>query len=72
MNSSIAVPDMREVRIEVIQAILRNLGIAKSSMYLRENFSSKSDYLQIKEELFFNKSAENIYNDILTWKANKR
>ena len=29
MNSSIAVPDMREIRIEVIQAILKNLGIAK-------------------------------------------
>ena len=45
MNSSIAVPDMREIRIEVIKAILKNLGIAKSAMYLRENFSGKIDYL---------------------------
>jgi hypothetical protein len=72
MNSSIAVRDMREIRVEVIQTILKNLGLAKSAMYLRENFSSKTDYLQIKEELFSNKSTEEIYNDILTWKTSKR
>lgn len=71
MNSSIAVPDMREIRIEVIQAILKNLGLAKSAMYLRENFSGKTDYLQIKQELFSSQSAEEIYNDILKWKTNK-
>ena len=65
MNSSITVPDIREIRIEVIQAILKNLGLAKSAMYLRENFSSKTDYLQIKEELFSNKGAAEIYNEIV-------
>ncbi|MDX1958905.1 MAG: hypothetical protein SFU98_10045 [Leptospiraceae bacterium] len=72
MNSSIEVPDMREIRIEVMGAILKNLGLAKSAMYLRENFSSKTDYLQIKEELFSNKGTEEIYNDILAWKKDKR
>ena len=40
-------------------------------MYLRENFSSKIDYLKIKEELFSNKGTEEIYNDILEWKISK-
>lgn len=71
MNSSIAVPDMREIRLEVIQAILKNLGLAKSAMYLRENFSTKTDYLQIKEDLFSNKGTEEIYFDILKWKTSK-
>ena len=71
MNSSISIPDMRDIRIEVIQALLNNLGLAKSAMYLRENFSSKTDYLKIKEELFSNKGTEEIYNDILEWKNSK-
>ena len=71
MNSSITIPDMRDIRIEVIQALLNNLGLAKSAMYLRENFSSKTDYLKIKEELFSNKGTEEIYNDILEWKISK-
>jgi hypothetical protein len=52
--------------------LLKSLGLAKSAMYLRENYSSKTDYLQIKEELFSNKGAEEIYNDILTLKKNQR
>ena len=53
----------KEVRITF------NLGLAKSAVYLRENFSSKTDYLQIKEEIFANKSSEEIYNEIVKWKA---
>jgi hypothetical protein len=71
MNSSITIPDMRDIRIEVVQALLQNLGLAKSEMYLRENFSNKTDYLKIKEELFSNKGTEEIYNDILKWKISK-
>jgi hypothetical protein len=72
MNSSIIVPDMREVRIEAIHAILNSLGLAKSAMYFRENFSSKSDYLNIKQGLFLNQSGEEIYNDILKWKIGNK
>jgi hypothetical protein len=68
MNSPFVIPDMREIRIEVMGAILKNLGLAKSAMYLRENFSGKTDYLLIKEELFSNKGTEEIYNDILKLK----
>lgn len=62
---------MNNIRIEAVRAFLNNLSLAKSAMYLRENFSSKTDYLIIKEELFSNKGTEEIYNDILEWKNSK-
>jgi len=55
---------MSEVRVEGITAIIEQLGIAKAAFFLRENMSQNVDYLEVKEEMFVNKTAREIYAEI--------
>ena len=68
MNSAVILPTIQEIRIEAINVLIQNLGLAKTTMFLRENFSGKTDYLKIKEDLFSKSTVEDIYNDMLNWK----
>lgn len=55
---------MSEVRVEGIKAIIEQLGIAKAAFFLRENMSQNVDYLKIKDQMFVNKTAREIYAEI--------
>ncbi len=64
MVNKLVVPKMSEVRVEGITAIIEQLGIAKAAFFLRENMSQNVDYLEVKEEMFVNKTAREIYAEI--------
>ena len=64
MTKNLKIPKIEEVKIEVIQTLIDQLGVAKSAYFFREFMYQKLDYLEIKEEIFGEKTAEEIYNEI--------
>ena len=64
MREKLVVPKMKSVRVEAMKAIVEGLGIAKSAFFFRETMSQEVDYLEVKERLYGNKSAREIYQEI--------
>lgn len=72
MTSKIStLPDTKFIKSEVIDVIVKNLGITKSAFFLREAMSQKTDYLEIKEKLFGDKPARELYKEIIKSKLKK-
>lgn len=66
-----SLPDIKVLKSEAIEAIVKNLGITKAAFFIRETISQKTDYLEIKERLFGSKTAAELYNEISTWKTKR-
>ena len=66
-----SLPDIKILKSEAIEAIIKNLGITKAAFFIRETISQKTDYLEIKEKLFGSKTAVELYNEIIEWKTKK-
>ncbi len=64
-------PDIKLLKSEVVDAIVKSLGITKAAFFIRETISQKTDYLEIKEKLFGSKTAAELYNEISEWKKKK-
>lgn len=64
-------PDTKFIKSEVIDVIVKNLGITKSAFFLRETMSQKTDYLEIKKKLFGDKTARELYKEIIKSKLKK-
>jgi len=58
------VPSSEEVRSEAVQTLIKQMGITKAAIFIRENMAHKEDYLKIKSELFGQKSATQLYEEI--------
>ena len=58
------IPKSCEIRPEAIQMLIESLGITKAAFFIRENLSQKEDYLMIKEDLFGEKMAAEIFGEI--------
>jgi hypothetical protein len=71
MPTAETLPDMKVIKSEVIDAIVKNLGITKAAFFLRESMSQKTDYLEMKALLFGNKTARELYSEIVTKKSKK-
>lgn len=65
---TLTIPQSEEIRTEALEAIIEKLGIAKAAFFLRETMSGKTDYLNVKEKLFAEKSVEELYDEIIEWK----
>lgn len=63
-----SLPDTKVLKSEVINAIVKSLGITKAAFFIRETLSQKTDYLEIKERLFGKKTAAELYKEISEWK----
>ncbi|MBU1290821.1 hypothetical protein KJ898_03340 [bacterium] len=68
MTNVQSLPDIRELKTEVITEIIKDFGITKTAFFIREMMSHKTDYLEIKDRLFGEKSAAEIYAEISDWK----
>ncbi len=66
-----SLPDMKVLKSEVVETIIKSLGITKAAFFIRETISQKIDYLEIKEKLFGSKTAAEIYTEISQWKTKK-
>ncbi len=64
-------PDTKFIKSEVIDVIVKNLGITKTAFFLRETMSQKTDYLEIKKKIFGDKTARELYKDIIKSKFKK-
>lgn len=64
-------PDIKILKSEVIDTIVKSLGITKAAFFIRETISQKTDYLAIKEKLFGSKTANELYIEISKWKTEK-
>ena len=60
-------PYSEDVRSEGVHALVKQMGITRAAMFIRENMSHKDDYLNIKAELF----GESSVNDLVTEIKNK-
>ncbi|HDZ00148.1 MAG TPA: hypothetical protein ENH52_01605 [Nitrospirae bacterium] len=61
-------PDIRELKREAIEVIIKSFGITKAAFFLREMMSQKMEYFEIKDKLFEEKTAKELYNEICEWK----
>lgn len=68
MNS---LPVAQDLLSEAIQVLIEHLGITKTAFFIRQNLSSQTDYLLLKQELLGSKKAENIFGDIQKRKTSK-
>ncbi|WP_224410503.1 hypothetical protein [Oscillatoria salina] len=64
MVQKLIVPEMASVRTESVRAIIDRLGIAKAAFFFRETMSQSVDYLELKEKMFGEKTAREIYREI--------
>lgn len=66
-----SIPNIKDVRVEAISLLIQGLGIAKTAMFIRETYSSNTDYLKIKEEIFGSKTVNDLYQDIKNWREKR-
>jgi hypothetical protein len=57
------------VRREAIDVLVKQLGIAKATIFLGETLWQPTDYLQIKQQLFVGETVDSLYGKILSWRA---
>jgi hypothetical protein len=62
--NKLMIPSSEEVRIEAVQTLIKRMGTTKAAIFIRETMSQKTDYLKIKDELFAEKSAAQLYEEI--------
>ena len=66
-----SLPDIKILKSEVVEMIVKNFGITKSAFFLREILSQNIDYLKIKDTLFGDKTSAELYTEICEWKTKK-
>ena len=64
MNQKLVVPQMDSIITESVKVIIERLGIASSAFFCRETMSQPMDYLELKEKMFGEKTAREIYEEI--------
>lgn len=62
--TDLTIPEIEEIRKEGVKALLERLGIAKAAFFLRETSSQPLNYLEIKDQLFGEMKATDIYAQI--------
>ena len=61
---NLKIPASNDVRSEAVGALIAQMGITKTAMFIRESMSHNEDYLKIKDELFGKKSVEQLVEEI--------
>ena len=62
MISTNSFPDMGKLKSDVIRYVIDQFGIASAALFFQETMSEKTDYLEIKEQLFGDASVADLYN----------
>ncbi len=69
ISKSLNLPDIKELKTEIIKAIVGSFGITKTAFFIREMMYQKTDYLEVKESLFGEKSSQELCTEISKWKV---
>ncbi len=65
---SLTMPDAHNLRYEVTKMIVNKFGISKAAFFFQKEIRGSGNYLEIKEEIFQEKSADDIFNEIQNWR----
>jgi len=57
----VTLPMGGQVKTEAVQTIIELMGITKAALFMRETMSQPTDYCALKDKLFANTSAEDVY-----------
>lgn len=71
MTNIQSLPDIKELKTEIIEEIIKSFGITKAAFFIREMMAQKVDYLEIKDRLFGEKSVAELYTEISEWEKGK-
>ena len=63
-NKKLLIPDSEQVRTEATETLVKELGVAKAAIFVRDNLAQRTDYLTIKDRLIGKMTAEKIYASI--------
>lgn len=66
-----SLPQSTEVQQEAIEILIKQMGIAKATIFLSEIFWKPTDYLKIKDQLFAGETVASIYEKVLLWREHK-
>jgi hypothetical protein len=61
----LTIPIGADVRAEAVRALIKDLGLTKAAMFLRETVAGKADYVQIKKDLFAQRNVADLYQEII-------
>ncbi|MCA2722288.1 MAG: hypothetical protein IM333_15705 [Microcystis sp. M048S1] len=64
VQTDLTIPEIDEIRKEGVKALVERLGIDKAAFFLRETASQPLNYLEIKDQLFGEMTATDIYAQI--------
>ena len=64
IQTDLTIPEIKEISKEGVKALVERLGIAKAAFFLRETASQPLNYLEIKDRLFGEMTATDIYDQI--------
>lgn len=67
-----SLPDIRALKTEIIEEVVKKFGITKAAFFIREMLFQKADYLEIKDSLFGEKTASELYAEICEWKKSEK
>jgi hypothetical protein len=58
------IPNSSSVRSEAVNILVQQLGLGKAALFIRENLSQPTDYLELKEQLFGEMTVDQISQEI--------
>jgi hypothetical protein len=53
------------VRNEVLKMLVDKMGFSKTSIFIRDNMSLDTDYLNMKDKLYAKKGVNELYSEII-------
>ena len=65
-------PQSTEIQREAIEILINRMGITKAVIFLGDRFWQPTDYLKTKEQLFGDKTVDELYQDITEWRQTNR
>lgn len=57
----VTLPTGSQVKNEAVQTIIERMGITKAALFLRETMSQPTDYLALKDQMFAQASAADLF-----------
>lgn len=61
LKNTVTLPTGGQVKTEAVQTIIERMGITKAAVFMRETMSQQTNYLALKEKMFAETSASEIY-----------
>jgi hypothetical protein len=61
----LTIPISADVRVEAVRALIKDLGLTKAAMFLRETTLGRTDYVQIKKDVFAQRNVADLYQEII-------